>query len=79
MTNRAQRDGTMVSMQLIMIIGRAVAALGLILLAVSTRWVKSWGNRYATTGVPTSCAGWALLVLGLGLILGPAYLSGQIG
>ncbi|MFC7375634.1 hypothetical protein ACFQS2_03255 [Brachybacterium sp. GCM10030267] len=58
--------------------GIVIAAIGVILLALSSRWVKSWGDQYATTNMPAACLGWLLLAVGFALLVGPAVFTGQL-
>lgn len=65
-------------MWIIQAAGVAIAAIGLILLALTTRWVKSWGDQYATTNMPAACLGWVLLAVGGALLVGPPVLTGEL-
>lgn len=63
----------------LMVIGFVVAALGLLVIALTTRWVKPWGNQYSSTNRPLTGLGWLLLVGGLGVAVVAAWANGQLG
>lgn len=66
-------------MQIVMVGGIAVAAIGLLLIAATSRWVKSWGNQYRTTNRPLAFVGWFALVVGLTVVILTAVANGQLG
>lgn len=64
---------------LIMYFGIAVAGIGVLLLAFTTKWQGGWGYPYRTTNKPLARLGWLLLLIGLAILIGMAYLNGQLG
>ncbi|TLQ04215.1 hypothetical protein FEZ51_06350 [Pediococcus stilesii] len=61
---------------LIMDLGIGFAAIGVLLLAITTKWTNGWIFNYKTTNRSLSLIGWILLILGLILTILPPYLGG---
>ncbi|MHA3066620.1 hypothetical protein [Lacticaseibacillus saniviri] len=64
-------------MQFIMYLGIAVAAIGLLISAATTRWVNGWVH-YATTNRPLAFLGWLLLIIGIAMLVLPLILNGTL-
>lgn len=67
-------------MDYVILIGSIIAAIGLILLMMTTRfvWVWNWGYPYRTTNKPLAIIGWLLIIIGVVIVLVKAKLNGQL-
>ncbi len=67
-------------MDYVILVGSIIAAIGLILLIITTRFVLggNWGYPYRTTNKPLTIIGWILIIIGLVIVLVKAKLNGQL-
>lgn len=66
-------------MDYVILIGSIIAAIGLILLMMTTRFVwGNWGYPYRTTNKPLAIIGWLLIIIGVVIVLVKAKLNGQL-
>lgn len=66
-------------MDYVILVGSIIAAIGLILLMMTTRFVGGdWGYPYRTTNKPLATIGWLLVIIGIVIILVKAKLNGQL-
>ncbi|EHP0974530.1 hypothetical protein KNZ58_002601 [Enterococcus faecalis] len=67
-------------MDYVILIGSIIAAIGLILLMMTTRfvWRWNWGYPYRTTNKPLAIIGWLLIIIGVVIVLVKAKLNGQL-
>ncbi|SCZ13321.1 hypothetical protein SAMN05720606_1292 [Paenibacillus polysaccharolyticus] len=67
-------------MDYIILAGIVVAAIGLLLLIVTTKYTggPNWGYPYRTTNKALSALGWLFLIIGLVIIVFKAKLNGQL-
>lgn len=69
-------------MDYVILIGSIIAAIGLILLMMTTRFVWggwNWGGYpYRTTNKPLAIIGWLLIIIGVVIVLVKAKLNGQL-
>ncbi|HDV0815276.1 TPA: hypothetical protein RHJ96_002960, partial [Enterococcus faecalis] len=57
-------------MDYVILIGSIIAAIGLILLMMTTRfvWGWNWGYPYRTTNKPLAIIGWLLIIIGVVIV-----------
>ena len=67
-------------MDYVILIGSIIAAIGLILLMMTTIfvWGWNWGYPYRTTNKPLAIIGWLLIIIGVVIVLVKAKLNGQL-
>lgn len=67
-------------MDYVVLVGSLIAAIGLILLMMTTRfvWGWNWGYPYPTTNKPLAIIGWLLIIIGVVIALVKAKFNGQL-